>query len=70
MIYLKVVGAQNHQTIFSYRTFGSKESYSYFTTEQCGSKESYLFSATEHLVVKNVDKMSYILVVLACFAPT
>ena len=33
MIYLKVVGAQNHQTILSYQTFGSKESYLFFTTE-------------------------------------
>ena len=39
VIYLKVVGAQNHPTILSYRTFGSKESKSFFTTE--------------HLVVKN-----------------
>ena len=33
VIYLKVVGAQNHQTILSYRTFGSKEYEPFFTTE-------------------------------------
>ena len=33
VIYLKVVRAQNHPTILSYRTFGSKESYSFFTTK-------------------------------------
>ena len=40
--YLKVVEAQYHQTILSYRTFGIKESYNFF--------------ATEHLVVNNVKK--------------
>ena len=49
--YLKVVAAQNHQTILSYQTFGSKE--------------SYLFFATEHSVVKNEQNISYILVVFS-----
>ena len=40
VIYLKVVGAQNHATIHSYRTFSSKESKSFFTTE--------------HLILKNL----------------
>ena len=40
VIYLKMVGAQNHPTILSYRTFSSKESLSFFTTK--------------HSVVKNV----------------
>ena len=40
VIYLKTLGAQNHQTILSYPTFGSEE--------------SYLIFATEHSVVKNV----------------
>ena len=44
VICLKVVGAQNHQTILSYRTFGRKE--------------SYLFFATKHLLVKNITKSS------------
>ena len=39
MIYLRVVGAQNHKTIISYRTFSSKE--------------LYLLFATKHSVVKN-----------------
>ena len=42
VIYLKVVGAQNHPIILYYQKFGSKE--------------SYLFFATEHSVVKNVKK--------------
>ena len=40
MIYLKVVGAQNHPNILSYQKF-------------C-SKESYLLFATKLLIVKNV----------------
>ena len=33
VIYPKVVGTQNQQTMLSYRTFSSKESYSFFSTK-------------------------------------
>ena len=34
VIYLKVMEAQNQQTILSYRAFGSNESYLFFTTKR------------------------------------
>ena len=50
VIYLKVVGAHNHQTFLYYQTFGSKESYTFFIAKHLvvfyqtfGSKECNKF---------------------------